>query len=97
MTQILPKAFAIIFTHTLIGTPSVGKTRILLACYRSWAEKKRKNRNKNKKLEDGGTFGTGSLRFTNASVYMESKVVQRVERNLEAIGSPHRAVTTILV
>ena len=36
--------------------------------------------------EDGGTFGTGSLRFTNASAYMESKVVQRVERNLEAIG-----------
>ena len=36
--------------------------------------------------KDGGTFGTGSLRFTDASVYMESKVFQRVKWNLEAIG-----------
>ena len=50
MTQILPKAFAITFTHTLIGTPSVGKTQILLACYRSWAEKKRKRKQKTQKL-----------------------------------------------
>ena len=36
--------------------------------------------------EQGGTFGTGSLRFTNAIQHMEETLIRKVEQQLAAIG-----------
>ena len=56
MTQILPKVFVITFIHTVVGTPFLGKAQILLACYRSWAEKKRKENKSYKNLKLAVSF-----------------------------------------